>query len=508
MCTFAIKTHLFLLRFNPGAGSASLVNLIMTLSDFRHITDELLSAYIDDEVTEQERSLIETAIAQDEEIAWRLHSLRQTVSLLQELPELALPRSFALTLEQLQIAQPAQSTVQPVAEPQLAVPHTGSHSKPQVTEEAGFWARLQEDWRNFWQGGNHLLRNAAAVSFALMLVLTGVGQTLTRTMMQPAGMMATSSMPADAAPAAAEIALAPAATEVVVDSAASKAASSEEAADTAMARVAPETSAEEASAASVAAVQSSEAAVAEAASDGPANSVAMQSAPESDTSTNEAEATEPAVAAAMMAPAESAESTEAYAEPTAPLAAQPFPGGLGRGQAGGGDGVGGEGAPGDTSLVPPESYTFDVNPAGDVPPAEEAVVASAAVAAAPASEEAADEPVAEAAVADVSVTPAVDVVTESAAQEVATEEVTSEDATTEEADATSGPTPEAVALAAPPNITSSQVVENAPTAGAVSADSPASNLPVLWIAQGTTLLLTVMLASLWWRSRRPNQGSN
>src|SRR5262245_17931765 len=91
----------------------------MTLSDSRRITDELLSAYIDGEVTEQERALVEAAIAADEEVAWRLDSLRQTVSLLHDLPELALPRSFTLTLDQAQMAQSAQPQV---AEQLAAVP--------------------------------------------------------------------------------------------------------------------------------------------------------------------------------------------------------------------------------------------------------------------------------------------------------------------------------------------------------------------------------------------------
>jgi hypothetical protein len=35
----------------------------------------------------------------------------------------------------------------------------------------------------------------------------------------------------------------------------------------------------------------------------------------------------------------------------------------------------------------------------------------------------------------------------------------------------------------------------------VVVTGPARNLPVLWVAQGSTIFLTIMLASLWWRSR-------
>ena len=141
----------------------------MTLSDPRRITDELLSAYIDDEVTDQERAIVEAALAADEEVVWRLNSLRQTVTLLHDLPELALPRSFALTLDQVRSAQGETAAVMAgAAERQPAAPRKAA---PSPHKEEGFWAGLAEGWRNFWQGGNPMLRNAAAVSFALMLAI-------------------------------------------------------------------------------------------------------------------------------------------------------------------------------------------------------------------------------------------------------------------------------------------------------------------------------------------------
>jgi hypothetical protein len=85
----------------------------------------------------------------------------------------------------------------------------------------------------------------------------------------------------------------------------------------------------------------------------------------------------------------------------------------------------------------------------------------------------------------------------------ATVEPTVETATQPAAEATSTPTAEAVALAAPGAITSSAVVENAGTEDTTTSVEGA--LPVIRIAQGSTLLLTVVLASLWWRSRSPRR---
>ncbi len=61
------------------------------------VTDELLSAYIDDEVTPEERAAVEQAIARDPELALRLRALRQTVALLSALPRAPLPRAFTLS---------------------------------------------------------------------------------------------------------------------------------------------------------------------------------------------------------------------------------------------------------------------------------------------------------------------------------------------------------------------------------------------------------------------------
>ena len=51
----------------------------MTTAPYPQVTNELLSAYIDEAVTEEERRLVEHAVAEDADVAWRLESLRATV---------------------------------------------------------------------------------------------------------------------------------------------------------------------------------------------------------------------------------------------------------------------------------------------------------------------------------------------------------------------------------------------------------------------------------------------
>ncbi len=538
----------------------------MTLSDFRRITDELLSAYIDGQVTEQERAFIEAAIAQDQEIAWRLSSLRQTVTLLRDLPELALPRSFALTLDQLQMAQPSALPAETeaisreagvIAREMVAAPapRMARQSVNDQPRPMGLGERLAAGWREFWQAGNPLLRNAAAVSFALMLFLAGSGQLLNRAM-QPMGSMAVVSDAAPASESAASESVAmvpaPAATpspqSTPVQAQAEVAASKEPEADEAAEGTAQE----------------------------PADAPLSRQAP-TDTTTESAPlptAGEEAAAAAMAAPDQPEQSEE-----SAPMMEMPIPG-VGAGIGAGGMGGGGDGmdAPqngaGDSSLFPEQAYQFDVDRLAEptVVPAEEAVSVSVAAAsaeepppasaAAIASTPAVDPPVAAAAAvsaaSDVAVT---DTTTETAngasadeasendsdsaaARSAAPAEVTSGEAATEESEAaqaevetsdteeadteeaviedaaepTSTPTPEAIAVLAPSTITSSAVVEivqpdsaqdgsaqGVQDEGVVSMTSYGFNLPVVWIAQGSALLLTVVLASLWWRSRTPRR---
>ena len=478
----------------------------MTSSNSRHITDELLSAYIDGEITEQERTLIERALAQDEQIAWRLNSLRQTVTLLRDLPEMALPRTFTLMLDHAPMAQSLESPAESTDVAQTTAPRAtriGPSIRPTQPGAESFWEQLVAGWHGFWQGGNPMLRNAAAVSFALLLLLSGGGQLLSR-VTQPAGMMATASESAAesaAAPAAEAVAMAPttqpsAAAPASSDTTANKmpeantrvmqapaaspgetGAAPNDAADSSMAE---STVAESAAAEESPIAESGEVSIA--AADEAASDSAVREIPAEDEPVAEAP-----VAAAMAAPVaeESAnEGAAASQEPPLVAALPPIPGAP-RGQGGGGDGLG-AGGQGD-GLLPEQAFDFDVDQEGEptaLPQEEDASAAPAAAAAMPAE------------------------TTSGANSEATTESVDeSSEATADETtpEPTGTPTAVAVAIVAPEPSPSSDVVQAAPTARAVVATRPGADLSVLWIAQRSALLLTVVLASLWWRSRTPRR---
>jgi len=60
--------------------------------------DERLSAYLDGELTPQERSVVERHLAGCPDCQWNLETLRQTVQWTRELPTLAVPRVFTIPL--------------------------------------------------------------------------------------------------------------------------------------------------------------------------------------------------------------------------------------------------------------------------------------------------------------------------------------------------------------------------------------------------------------------------
>ncbi len=148
----------------------------MTTAPYPQVTNELLSAYIDEAVTEEERRLVEQAVAEDADVAWRLRSLQATVHLLRELPALSLPRAFVLTPEQVGQAAGMAAGTPPMEK--AAVPAAGAGAaqvqtprRPPAEEDRGFWPDLRRSWGRFWQGGSPALRNAMAASFAVLLIL-------------------------------------------------------------------------------------------------------------------------------------------------------------------------------------------------------------------------------------------------------------------------------------------------------------------------------------------------
>ena len=163
----------------------------MTGSRQPQINEELLSAYLDDEVTAAERVLVEAAIAADPAVARQVESLQQTIHLLQTLPPLVLPRAFTLDLIVADV-QATQVVTAPQAEPvQPRVANPRARTARPTTDEQpnNGWQWL---WQ-IWQGGNLHLRNAAAVAFTLLIVLFMRDQLVTPThLWQPTALPAPS----------------------------------------------------------------------------------------------------------------------------------------------------------------------------------------------------------------------------------------------------------------------------------------------------------------------------
>ncbi|NJN83917.1 MAG: hypothetical protein HC802_17660 [Caldilineaceae bacterium] len=138
----------------------------MSSSYYPYISDELLSAYIDDAVSDEEKLSVESAVATDSEVAWRLQTLRHTVGLVRDLPLLPLPRSFTISAEQLAplvVAEAVPSLSAAVPDRPARTRRTGQLAAP--------IAVLQTQWLRFWLNGNAFLRNAATASLILFVVL-------------------------------------------------------------------------------------------------------------------------------------------------------------------------------------------------------------------------------------------------------------------------------------------------------------------------------------------------
>ncbi|MEA3375702.1 MAG: zf-HC2 domain-containing protein [Chloroflexota bacterium] len=77
--------------------------------------DELLSAYLDGELSEREREQLETRLSEDPALRAELRALHQTMSLVRELPRASAPRNFILTESMVRGREPAHAP-----EPRLA----------------------------------------------------------------------------------------------------------------------------------------------------------------------------------------------------------------------------------------------------------------------------------------------------------------------------------------------------------------------------------------------------
>lgn len=67
---------------------------------------DLLSPYLDDEVTAEERALVEQVLADSAELRQELETLRQTVALVAALPQVPAPRPFTLSEADVQVSAP------------------------------------------------------------------------------------------------------------------------------------------------------------------------------------------------------------------------------------------------------------------------------------------------------------------------------------------------------------------------------------------------------------------
>lgn len=136
----------------------------MESTSLHSVDDQLIAAYIDGDVTAEERRRVESAMASNAQVAWEVDTLRQTVELLHELPSVPLPRSFVLSEDQV---------ADVVAAPR-GPPHEGAAptARVEIPSESP-WQRLL----GLLMGGDPALRNAAALA-AVLVVLVMVAETL------------------------------------------------------------------------------------------------------------------------------------------------------------------------------------------------------------------------------------------------------------------------------------------------------------------------------------------
>ena len=134
----------------------------MNPQNLHSVDEELVAAYIDGEVTTEERRRVEAAMATDEQVAWEVNTMRQTVDLLQDLPAVPLPRSFVLTEDQV---------ADVLLERRSRAPTPAAQTPPPQEPADSPWQRFLR----FLNGGDLALRNAAALA-AVLLVLFYVAE--------------------------------------------------------------------------------------------------------------------------------------------------------------------------------------------------------------------------------------------------------------------------------------------------------------------------------------------
>lgn len=122
------------------------------------VDEELVTAYIDGDASVDERLRVEAAMAADEQVAWEVNTLRQTVELLQEVPSVPLPRSFTLTEDQVEDVLQARRG-------RVTVDTASSRDIEPPADTA--WQRFLR----FLNGGDLALRNAAALAAVLLLLV-------------------------------------------------------------------------------------------------------------------------------------------------------------------------------------------------------------------------------------------------------------------------------------------------------------------------------------------------
>ncbi len=134
----------------------------MNPQNLHSVDEELVAAYIDGDVTTEERRRVEAAMATDEQVAWEVNTMRQTVELLQDLPAVPLPRSFVLTEDQV---------ADVLLERRSRAPTPPAPTPPTQEPADSPWQRFLR----FLNGGDLALRNAAALA-AVLLVLFYVAE--------------------------------------------------------------------------------------------------------------------------------------------------------------------------------------------------------------------------------------------------------------------------------------------------------------------------------------------